>query len=484
MRTCALLVFTLLLALSGWLSKPPHLFSASKTKHIAVPPSTSYNYPLAEAQLEQIRNDPQAIRAHGWSLLQHLIVNDGTGKGENSGYYTDWDAHPELWEGKCTLGLATNSKVCSGISPTTDDCRRPMQRTNKEFKFPIQLPIQQHITVHEAAMVHHLLFDGPLRAKDGTLPEISFVRYNVDAAAFIRKHCLHSLTGIQQLTDADQFNPNAIIVKLIWGKADDKDGWLHVWRPEMVNSPTLEDITTWPLIKVAADDSLPCTASTYPEPPGSRSGVEPVPVVPIKCFYHRSYPCSYLDDGPEMFEPRTFCPKGQYFEAVLLGLHIITAEQKNWTWNTYWWTPTPITDFYHADQPAVFKDEGPWRFYAMDATLSPTEPRKPNAYQRAVFNPYIEGLTANATRSNCIYCHSMAVTRHYTPPDLSHEIHSGSPPPCAYQVITNECLRQLSANDLLPRDDAYFKDTSSTHLIWSIADNQPLPPRPTAAHHR
>lgn len=94
--------------------------------------------------------------------------------------------------------------------------------------------------------------------------------------------------------------------------------------------------------------------------------------------------------------------------AVLVGMHVTTAEVKNWTWQTFYWNPFPSD----TSQPTV---EGPFRNFDMATAYyfdgSDGEPH-------IAYNPYLEPpitgptfmnpMTMYGADSNCMSCHHAA----------------------------------------------------------------------------
>ncbi len=132
-------------------------------------------------------------------------------------------------------------------------------------------------------------------------------------------------------------------------------------------------------------------------------------------------------------------------ELILMGLHVITKEAPDWTWSTFWWSPTASEGQYSAgrfDAPII---DGFWRNYLMNTTVSMTMPTE-DAYTRGVpqaktfdpcgqnwrqasnakvvFNPFIENPDQmhNAALSNCMNCHKRS-----TYPGFRKNIMMGTP---------------------------------------------------------
>ncbi|QEE27059.1 hypothetical protein FTW19_02950 [Terriglobus albidus] len=422
------------------------------------------------------RNDQSEIRAHGWAVLTSLLSKDPQGENGNSGYVADWDRLNGQWENKCTLGLGGNSSRCRIVN--NSDCPLPKPQNATRFATFMEVPTQQI----DFTKLHSNAPQAPALPAPSALAFISSIRFNPKASDFIRRHCLHQAQGIESLARESeqnrQFDNTSVIVKLIWATPDPRHQ-VSVWNPAFAKrkndgDSVLPNVDQWQRVKVDVNDPSPCSVSSHPgfktfapdRPPTTDS------TVPINCFYHRYYPCELLDGGlaPSSVGQVNHCRHGKFFYALLMGVHIITAEQHDWVWSTYWWTPNPKEDTRHDDQPPSVAQYGPWWFYAMNTTMSPTVPLEEDGSPHIAFNPYIEGPNHNATSSNCMYCHQMAVMRPGSSKITAEQaIRSGSPPPCAYKhPLPTGC----PLTDILPYNDAYRRDATATHFLWSVADNQ------------
>lgn len=135
--------------------------------------------------------------------------------------------------------------------------------------------------------------------------------------------------------------------------------------------------------------------------------------------------------------------------ALLVGMHVATKEIKRWVWQTYWWSPTPLTpstpssnDIASSRHGIGFK--GAANHYAMSIAYSMLIPAQP--YERGknegelviAFNPYLESgfgkdvftgsnsyvynkdnkISTNlGVTTNCMTCHMGAIenVKNYNP---------------------------------------------------------------------
>jgi hypothetical protein len=95
--------------------------------------------------------------------------------------------------------------------------------------------------------------------------------------------------------------------------------------------------------------------------------------------------------------------------AILVGMHVSTKENSNWTWQSFWWNYDQ--PFPYGAPPSTIPS--PFNHYAMCTGYSMTEnpPNSPRGTNTQCYNPYLEtGLPAPVVgiKSNCMSCHMVA----------------------------------------------------------------------------
>lgn len=107
--------------------------------------------------------------------------------------------------------------------------------------------------------------------------------------------------------------------------------------------------------------------------------------------------------------------------ALLVAMHVTGKEIANWTWQSFWWSPTP-NDSLGFDRPGTIRS--PWNNYQMTTAYWMTSPPSAGArgVPRIAYNPYLE-TSLNGTvdtvggssamwygppTTNCMSCHRMA----------------------------------------------------------------------------
>jgi hypothetical protein len=336
---------------------------------------------------------------------------------------------------------------------------------------------------------------------------MSFVKYNETAARTIWNdgyQLTSTLRGLKERFDRERtpiversikpMPPSAVALKLVF------------WLVKRADSPQSErGLTALPYWNAArslrADGTLPMhttwdkavaidPAGRYPVGSLQRVNVngtlakpnyQMAPVVPLSRFYsHR------LADPEEVADARVFMAMlssaggeeerfitnaGQTPElgdyVVLLAMHVTTKEIGDWTFQTFWWTPTPTRAPFGNDRPRGVI--GPFVNYAMCTAYSTVTPRAPDGGPPVCFNPYLEtdlGPTkpyvldgksypadpTAGTRSNCMNCHRRAGYPAFE---------AGNPASANFARVFND--------GYLSPDDPYFAPLVKTDFLWSIA---------------
>ncbi|MEP7327942.1 MAG: hypothetical protein ABI777_01930 [Betaproteobacteria bacterium] len=152
---------------------------------------------------------------------------------------------------------------------------------------------------------------------------------------------------------------------------------------------------------------------------------------------------------------------------VLLAMHVTTKELDDWTFQTFWWMPSPHTAPFGDDRPATVR--APFDNYQMCTAYSVVSPRGANGSLPICFNPYLEtdlGPTKPytmdgksfppdpmaGTRSNCQNCHRRAAFPAFD---------SKAPASADFGHVANDGYRSPN--------DAYFAPLLKTDFVWSIA---------------
>ncbi|MEP7237383.1 MAG: hypothetical protein ABI685_05950 [Ferruginibacter sp.] len=158
--------------------------------------------------------------------------------------------------------------------------------------------------------------------------------------------------------------------------------------------------------------------------------------------------------------------------AVLAGMHVTSKEITNWTWQSFYWTPTPATPgLPSCDLAASLRPKeitGAAAHYAcVTAYVMLTPNNAPNNTPGAGpifgYNPYLEGSfgpgvfagypnTYNASyqygvQSNCMSCHALAI---------------------ADTNSINNVAAQYTTDQTIDLKGSYFKSQVSVDFAWSV----------------
>jgi hypothetical protein len=165
--------------------------------------------------------------------------------------------------------------------------------------------------------------------------------------------------------------------------------------------------------------------------------------------------------------------------SILVAMHVTSREVSRWTWQTFWWTPSPdlavapSSNAIVAARPAQLKDAS--RNYAMAIAYATETPAQPDVGGANVgeslyaYNPWLEAIFGPAdlpdsvpgvsqgqpvannvgTRSNCMSCHAAA---NYNPASLA-------------------TAPAYSGDRYFSLDDLRFRGTLTVDFLWSIPGN-------------
>ena len=226
------------------------------------------------------------------------------------------------------------------------------------------------------------------------------------------------------------------------------------------------------------------------------------PVVKLTNFYHRKLTQAMVDsfslfaaggsddiglgdstaqsDIMEMVRPGNF--------GVLVAMHVTGKEIVNWTWQSFWWSPTP-NDSLGFDRPKTIG--APWNNYQMTTAYYMTDPGNagPKGTPRIAYNPYLETSlsgqvdTAGAPvqqwygpTTNCMSCHRMASWK----PGIDSTTNPSQPTPC----FSGPARPYMPAGYIDAGNVQLLSGLTKTDFLWSVAirtanvSQCPPPPAP------
>ena len=149
--------------------------------------------------------------------------------------------------------------------------------------------------------------------------------------------------------------------------------------------------------------------------------------------------------------------------ALLVAMHVTTAETGPWTWQTFFWRPDAV-----ADSPASVK--GPFRYFD---TVETYYFMNKDGTPKIGFNPYLETpiegpifmnpQTMRGSHSNCMTCHHAAAF-----PTMNQD------PSPAFMLQGS-----YVGTGTITGKEQWFKNRVKTHFMWGmVLQNQSKPDAP------
>jgi hypothetical protein len=336
---------------------------------------------------------------------------------------------------------------------------------------------------------------------------LGLVKYNPAAANHIMTHRLFdkaTLEGMQAegKTDVPPFPADAVVLKVLYTQIDPKElkddryFKMAVWTGPQhgaVAYPVDEwDNVVWIDLENGSGDSEGKSSQEKDETRQENSTYN------IDDFIHfrlTKPQAQRLTEESRVAGENITYEEGRYF--VLNSLHIITREIEQWTWQSYYWEPTPTNPY--EPSSAAIAAEMPSELghaarhyamtvgYSMISTNQPLTGGKEEGTPVYCYGPYLEapfdaadmpaskawtyqGKTYNNTvgvQSNCMSCHAYAAT-----PFEMQPMGNGSLSLPAFSLYTGD--RYVDLNDPL------LKGKLRSDFLWSIPVNSASVAGPSA----
>ncbi|BCU77930.1 hypothetical protein llg_26450 [Luteolibacter sp. LG18] len=317
----------------------------------------------------------------------------------------------------------------------------------------------------------------------GTATVLGFVKYDPTAAEHIIKQGLLEKSVLDQLLsygsdEVPVFPITALALKPVFQVIKQKDlvdgryYQLPVW-PGPPATPQAWGSETWPgavWIDVKNEGKGDGKIDTKPNKDGStRTPETTYPVSSLINFRLNSDQATALKSYG--------AAQGDY--AILQAMHVSGREITRWTWQTFWWTPTPANPLAPSsveiakNRPAQIT--GPAANYAMSIAYTTEVPSQ----------PYVGGKNTG----NSLYAYNPWLEAGFTPSDLPDSIpgtYDGQPVANNYGVQSNCMSCHAAANynpknlDTAPNysgdryislDDPRFAGTLKVDFLWSLPGN-------------
>jgi hypothetical protein len=442
-----------------------------------LPARVGFPAPGYELSGAVLANEQATVRRHAWDLWSGLTApSDSVVDGQRLPVFETWYSIPEVY----------NTKGRAGVDHRT-------------LRHPFKVATQSAVA----------------NGSRGGAPAglMSFVKLNRASADFIWDNGYHltpTLRGLMTRFDRDAtatversikpFPTNAAALKLVYwlvknpASPQSERGLtaLPIWDPNYPppagGLPPMH--TTWKnAVAVDPADRYPEGSLQQVNVNGTRAQPNPTwaPVVSLRRFYaHRLTSAQDVADARVYMDmmssaageqERLVTNAGQTPElgdyVVLLAMHVTTKEIDDWTFQTFWWMPSPNVAPFGDDRPSSIR--APFDNYEMCTAYSTVSPRAPNGALPICFNPYLEtdlgatkpytmdGKTFPAdpmagTRANCMNCHRRAAY-----PAFDDKVPSSAD----FGHVYNDGYRAPN--------DPYFDKLLKTDFMWSIALKNVMP---------
>ncbi len=320
---------------------------------------------------------------------------------------------------------------------------------------------------HLVASLNQAVQSGQLNpattSRKSVQPQVASVLYNRIAADALQQR----LASFPTSGAVQQLPAGSMIVKPIWALVSrDQDQTLFVTKTTPASERIWKAANTHFPYPVAEDKRFfePIALST------ARADRKPCDISPtglpsvitgqcVHLYRHIVRPTSNEESSDFMFRCQPSCT------TVLVGLQLMvrTETAKDWVWIGMWYTGRD-----NGRLPA------PWKYYTIDVTNTPRGALvagKPNI----VFNPYLEGVTANGNgaMANCQNCHSYAAhdTSAHTMMLQGLDAQHGD------RIITRATIGPKDFPPFDPQHPGDYLDHAvQTDFIWSLAGKE-LPPQ-------
>ena len=431
------------------------------------PPPVVRTYPSPEAfvRLWIQRGDTASIRAHAWDIWESITSK------------SPQDTSMPVWE-----TWYSGHEIFDPAPNPTGEIRRRGVRHGFEVA---------------RQSVHRTL--GRRDSPDFAERWFSFNRFTYPTAQFIYKNRLWDYKVLKDTNDAFnrlqtpaaqrevkvstlQVDAHSIVLKAVFQFIDGtKPSCIPYWNGHTAATSTdsLQPIAkTWKqFVVLDPTNSLggaTTTSGAIGCPPGNW------PVVPLNRFYSVTITQEMADSMSQFaIESGDDLGKGNDTAqaairamvkagniGLLTAMHVTGKEISEWTWQTFWWSPTP-NDSLGFDRPSTIG--APWNNYQMNTAYYMVSPAGsgPKGTPRVAYNPYLETSlcgnqptcadpTWHGISTNCMSCHRQAAWKDSTFTVNGQTFYFTGPPYVPAQFVDKGNV---------PTFGTYTK----TDFLWSVA---------------
>lgn len=378
-------------------------------------------FPVPASQIESwiATNNTAAMRQHAWDLWKGISVS--TPETQGLPVWETWYSGPEIGnQGNGTCAPSSLTDLLAGPE-------RSSGQPTHDFEVPEQFhhgELARRRLAAQRALATTAASGGPV-----TVIEEVTVKFDADYAQFVRdnRYCdsqtlwkLQESWGTQPLVNRHikEFPRTAIGLKPTFefvNGPNHNNGitLVNYWKgdltagPQNSTNPEFPTPDTWKQCVVVNTGSGPVPSGLQCAVTNA-SGIAPSGVVGIDQFYHYTITANDATTICQQNQiPAGQCPLQAGDYAILTAMHMSTKEDKNWTWQTFWWNFG--STFPYGAPPADIP--APFNHYAMSEAYSMTVQARPGAANTLAYNPYLEtglGPTVHGINSTCLSCHMVA----------------------------------------------------------------------------
>ena len=457
-------------------------------KYMDPPPLRSF--PASEATINGwiAAEDTASIRQHGWDIWESITSNVIGGTMEP--IWETWYSGHEIFETD-TLSAAA---VVAAAQGDPSKIEIPRSKVRVRFELPLQF-------AHTGRRFSE---------EDRVGSVFSFNRFTRSTAQQIRFRGLWNWNVLKAINDSFNTNSTPVANRQVLVSRDSTDSMSFVLKPvfQFIDGTSPSCIPYWagddstvtdsagmnPIARewkqfVIVDPGNKLTAASSVADrawPGCPTSQVAYPIVKLNRFYWRRLTQAMVDSFPPFAAGggddlglRDSATQSAILSMVkpgniglLVAMHVTGKEIPNWTWQSFWWSPTP-DDSLGFDRPATIG--APWNNYQMTTAYYMTSPASagPAGTPRIAYNPYLEtSLTGTVDtaggsskpwygpQTNCMSCHRMASWR--------NTVDTVSADSMVYS-FTGPVFPYVPASYVDPGNTTLLSGLTKTDFLWSVA---------------
>lgn len=459
-----------------------------------VNPPAVRSFPASAATVNSwiAAQDTVAVRQHAWDMWES--VTSALVGGSMEPVWETWYSGHEIFEIDTTAAT-------TAIAASSGDHSRlviPRSRVPMRFESPSQFEHGRSATLGRVP-------------QDRVGAVFSFNRYTASTARQIYGRRLWDWNVLKALNDSFNQQNTPVAARQVLVSKDSTDSLSVVLKPvfQFIDGQEPSCISYW------AGDTPATTDSSGMNPvarewkqfalvdpkgrlPGTTSprGVQfancpatdvAYPIVHLDRFYHRTLTQEMVDSF-SVFSAGGGDDLGQGDSAtqsaitamikpgnigLLVAMHVTGKEIVNWTWQSFWWSPTP-NDSLGFDRPPTIR--APWNNYQMTTAYWMTAPPSAGVggTPRIAYNPYLEtslkgqvdtvgGSSAwwYGPQTNCMSCHRMASWKNGVVYDTLAKD--------SVNAVVGPNIPYVPASFVDPGNIQLLSGVTKTDFLWSVA---------------